>query len=1095
MDSILPSQALPYQFKDPRQQEIYESLNRLISSGIAEYYKDACKLMDDPEALATTAHLVAHLLREIESAIRSVLISTFKVSLGNTQKGTKGRNHREEIRAILAALNVSPDGPLARRWLELAGCFHRFAHRDALHPPRRATDEEFEKFWDDIQDVLSGILKVLQDHYASALAKLDELLQNPSPKGDDFSKLRNEIPYTPVTRNYFFRGCHHPKWIEYLEEEAAKVPLLPLEVEYLKEMVGTNPEGVSQVLLRALEEQKQDWKALALILETINSLPGELSARFSPYVKQWTAYPDFITLWASDLGVFVLRLAQNGFTQEAREVVDSVLRFLVGLAEGTDSPRSDETMRLHAYQEIFRKYFPDLARHLGFDFLRLLGDILTAKLTQEYEEPAHESSEVWRPMIAKAPQHSTDDFLDTLIDDVCEVAGLLITESLASLQETLGYLESNPWPLFRRIALHLLRTFPERDLVASHLQNPSILRDQRMFREYGLLLQKQFSGLSEEEQGKILRLIAEGPGSGVSGLSEEEKEICLGVWQRNLLYWIKDFLSGEWQERYRELVAKYGEPEELGSPEFIRVGWGPKGPKSAEELRKMSVEEVIDFLKTWEPTPGRPLEIIPPSPEGLGRELQKVVAQEPERFAAKAYLFQGLDPTYVRALLAGLGEAASSKKTFPWEPVLSLCLWVVEQPRDIEGRGKPSAFLDVDPHWGWTRTEIARLIATGLKRDLVEFSLRERVWQILAPLTEDIDPVPKYEEIDRDRPERPLEIAINSTRGEALEAVFHYAFWIRRNLKEQEKETPRQSLDIMPEVREVLEKHLTQDPSLTIRSLYGFWFPWITSLDPGWAKEKVSLIFPAEESQKPFFDASWAAYIMYHSPHPEALKFLRQRYALAIERMGEPKNEGAARALEGRLGEHLLLLYGMKAIDLEDPLLSRFFEKASPSLQKRTLEFIGKSVWNKKEIIPPETLERFKRLWEWYMELAEHNPQEHQEGLSAFGWWFISGKFDDKWAVDNLSRVLDIAKEVEAAERVIQRLAEFTEQMPLECVRCLRKIVEGKLKGWEILFAKDSIRHLLSQALKSEDSEAAQEARKLVSYLCSWGYTEFRELL
>jgi hypothetical protein len=58
-------------------------------------------------------------------------------------------------------------------------------------------------------------------------------------------------------------------------------------------------------------------------------------------------------------------------------------------------------MRLHAYQEIFRKYFPDLARHLGFDFLRLLGDILTAKLTQEYEEPACEFSEIWRPMIAK----------------------------------------------------------------------------------------------------------------------------------------------------------------------------------------------------------------------------------------------------------------------------------------------------------------------------------------------------------------------------------------------------------------------------------------------------------------------------------------------------------------------------------------------------------------------------------------------------------------------------------------------------------------------------------------------------------------------
>jgi len=77
MDSILPSQALPYQFKDPRQQEIYESLNRLVSSGIAEYYKDACKLMDDPEALATTAHLVAHLLREIESALSG--LSSFQL--------------------------------------------------------------------------------------------------------------------------------------------------------------------------------------------------------------------------------------------------------------------------------------------------------------------------------------------------------------------------------------------------------------------------------------------------------------------------------------------------------------------------------------------------------------------------------------------------------------------------------------------------------------------------------------------------------------------------------------------------------------------------------------------------------------------------------------------------------------------------------------------------------------------------------------------------------------------------------------------------------------------------------------------------------
>jgi hypothetical protein len=47
-----------------------------------------------------------------------------------------------------------------------------------------------------------------------------------------------------------------------------------------------------------------------------------------------------------------------------------------------------------------------------------------------------------------------------------------------------------------------------------------------------------------------------------------------------------------------------------------------------------------------------------PAPEGLGRILESVVSQDPTSYANAAALFEGLAPTYVRALLGGLANAA-----------------------------------------------------------------------------------------------------------------------------------------------------------------------------------------------------------------------------------------------------------------------------------------------------------------------------------------------------------------------------------------------------------------------------------------------------
>jgi hypothetical protein len=64
----------PFQFSTPRQERIYGRL-RKVGPGPAAFYKDACRHMTEQPLYESTTHLVAHLLREIESGLRQVLVT------------------------------------------------------------------------------------------------------------------------------------------------------------------------------------------------------------------------------------------------------------------------------------------------------------------------------------------------------------------------------------------------------------------------------------------------------------------------------------------------------------------------------------------------------------------------------------------------------------------------------------------------------------------------------------------------------------------------------------------------------------------------------------------------------------------------------------------------------------------------------------------------------------------------------------------------------------------------------------------------------------------------------------------------------------
>jgi len=546
---------------------------------------------------------------------------------------------------------------------------------------------------------------------------------------------------------------------------------------------------------------------------------------------------------------------------------------------------------------------------------------------------------------------------------------------------------------------------------------------------------------------------------------------------------------------YKELEAELGVPREIEPPYTVAFSFGFQSPVDAQHLAAMSVDEIVTFLSSWK----HPGDISGSSPEGLSRAFKGAVAMDPARFAAEAPKFQGLDPTYVRGLLMGLREAMKSTPVISWTPVLGLCAWAVAQRRSIDGR--QVHHFEQDPHWGWTRREIASLVAELLARDRTDvgFELRVFLWSILVQLTEDEDPNPAEE--GKSSLDAYTE-AINSVRGEALETAIKYALWVTRNLKKTAKgrELIAQGFEPLPEVRDVLEKHLDdqRDASRAVRSVYGRWFPWIHLLDSTWAEHNAGLIFPADEEKLGYWEASWVAFIRFTPPYDVLLDVLRDQYALAIERIGKykKKHPGMMESIDQKLARHLVafVLRGRLNPTDDGGLFATFWSKAGSALRAGAVDSVARAFRADKGSIPPEVVARAVALWDHIKGLASAENAEPSE-LAGFGSWFSSGRFEDKWALRELELVLNRSKKVEDIHHVVERLASLSAAHQEATLRCLALIATEGDVGWRMLAWDASVTQILQNALSSGIPTLVDEAKALVNQLLSMGYQQYRSLL
>ncbi len=949
------------------------------------------------------------------------------------------------------------------------------------------------------------------------------------PKPESIDRALREIEKGYAEYAYFFERLNSPAWLQPLadrgrfrlppppitEGQYIRFPLWP-ESRYLARMAGI-VEAQETVLKIALAiPASENSRVHDDIADIALSLQPAQAARLVPKICAAIQSPLKLLL-PERVGVLIVHLAEGRQGSAARTLAGAALalspdpRFAQEAPdESLLSPEPQAHFRDWYYERIVAKAVPALIQCSGLEAVRLFCALLddAIRLSRKREEDGGEDYlYIWHPAIehGKNPDHLPSLLLCAARD----AAELLIAAEPKQFSAVIALFQEHKWVSFRRLEIHVARVFLDQGqtLADRVFQDPEILDHASLHLEAVLLLKAAFPTLTAETQQQVLSWIDAGPTeestrAWLEFVGEEitDDKIRNRSNRRRLDHFsiLEGQLPDQYQAKYEDLKAQLGAPnppDRVSYPQFGAIS--AQSPKTTEDLAQMPVAEVLDFLRNW--VPGH--DIFGPTAEGLGGAFAGVVSQRPADFAAVAEQLEGLDPTYVRSLFGSLTAALKRGDVWDWGPVLELAKWVVAQGREIPGR--KGGLMDADPDWGWSRTAVIDLLSAGFEGGPERLPLGHRTvaWEVLQPLTD--DPNPGLED-ERGEKFDPSFLSINSTRGRALDAVVDYAWWLRRctDAERQAEGQKPVTFEVMPEVREILDAHLDteREPTLTIRSVYGRHLSSLAGLDWDWLRSNVDRILPPGQDDPPRFSAAWESFTGFNPPNTILLSVLMPAYQRAVRQLATPPlTERRPVSPEDRLVEHLMVYYwlGKLTFGSEDQLLDDFYRVAPDGLRGHAIWFVGTSISKWDDAAPAEVFDRLRDLIPRRLKEAQEavSPETFTRELANFGYWFTSEKFEERWSMDMLLATLQLTKKTESEMDVVKLLAERCPRYPVECVTCLRLMVEGDRERWLLLGAEDDAKRVLRHAIDSNNADAALSARRLTEHLIARGNFGFTSLL
>ena len=546
-------------------------------------------------------------------------------------------------------------------------------------------------------------------------------------------------------------------------------------------------------------------------------------------------------------------------------------------------------------------------------------------------------------------------------------------------------IDSHQGELFSRIRHLVLARAGHRlrERLDQVLQSEEALHPAYRVAEFAALLRAQFRNASEGARKRYADAVK----------AESDSHV-----QRRIL----TFFRGEVPEEFEDLAREHGvlglEPSyqeqqmaEVGGYSEAGSWSADESPVSADQLSAWTVDEVVAFLRDFQPNRGSE------SVFGLQANLT-VYAQENAPDAVSVLnraIEEVVNPRGIEGILDGLGEAAKTGAHLDWQQTLSGVGKVIRHAATLDGDG-----VERFARWRRAAGRAMWLVEQGCRKDAIPSAFAAETWDLLKEATT-ISAVSQTEGPLSASLAAVITRQLNDASENVASAVLSVALWDYRHrtrIPDSSDEAKAQARGaVQQSLLPILDRWLQDEgPYAAVPlALMGDYLPQLHLLAPEWIEAHASDLLQGG-IEDPARRPTWTTYVSRARLYDTVFLALRSWYVRAAEDVaGWASATGDSRkTLEPsqRLAVHLVVavLRGLVSVGDEDRLLETAYANLSPSDWDHAYwtVFLG---WTDAEQPPPESwVQRLVDLWEWRIrELDKDEASDHTMEEAETLWWLF----------------------------------------------------------------------------------------------------------
>jgi len=683
----------------------------------------------------------------------------------------------------------------------------------------------------------------------------------------------------------------------------------------------------------------------------------------------------------------------------------------------------------------------------------------------------------------------------------------------SSAAATCALLAAETGEIFQRISIRLLAdigefvpAYVDRFLVSDAAIDPPFRAT-----EVALALRQQFGTASEAARRVFVYGLERGPSlddvawdlrhGTVGDQTSEPIDIDEKVkdWKQTRLRWFQDRLPAELQI----LAARIGiEPKALSPREqslaetgmYFQVGsFGvdrDSSPRTLDELRAMSWEQLATFLQEWVPAaPTSPFGSAEPTIDGLAKVLGELASSDAATMASLIAHGTTIDlaPEYLQAIAKAAAKSVEADANVSWRSFFKFVTAILTKARTAIG--DPPVIDKATQPWVWAARAGLDLVKSAARGNKLDAENVDAAWEAL---TLAINIGGRFDgQTEITSADDLVSAAVNRFSGETVDALIEMALAERRSLG---GEVPSAAFT------EILDSVVAANAKPALAEL-GRLLPYAVYLAEQWVEQSMRLLMDGRNLMDPIESPLWVGYLLGQQFDTRTFKLLRPLYHAAAMRVDPSATPARRWSMTEHLTQHAIIamMHGLAAGNDEDKLLSSILDRVPVADRKQAYWLIYREVSNMGSTDAELVVPRVFAFWEWRLGCLESlDPDDSRRAEEATGltWLLFATRLPATAALPFARRTVVLSRgELAIDSQIWERAVQFSSIDSIGGFEFAKVIALATLKSDYIDLPETPLKQILERALNSGDAETVSDATALIHYFGEHGFDTFGELL